>query len=122
MSPVRWGPVRWGRLPALLAAMALAGPAAACAPADDDEGELVLGAPESEALSSEEMGALGARIYLDPERAEEIAAEAGMTPEAFEARVRAITRDPGESEAYARAFDEGVAGGAPAGGEEPGGS
>lgn len=94
------GKTRWtgwratAALGALAAVVALAGLSAACAG----------GAPAADELSPEELGRLGGRIHEEPERAEEILAEAGLTPEELEARVREVTASPDDSRAYAEGF------------------
>ena len=70
-------------------------------------------AGEAGELSPAELGRLGGRIHQEPERAEEILAEAGLTAEDLEARVRQVTADPDASRSYAEGFRE-VAGEAPA--------
>lgn len=79
---------------ALAALLAVAGLSAACAG----------GEPAADELSPEELGTLGGRIHAEPERAEEILAEAGLTAEELEARVREVTASPDDSRAYAEAF------------------
>jgi hypothetical protein len=59
---------------------------------------------EAEELSATELGQLGGRIHQEPERADEILAEAGLTAEELEERVREVTADPDASRAYAEGF------------------
>lgn len=73
---------------------------------------------DSGAMTVEQMGRLGAQVYLEPERAEEIVEAAGMTPMAFEERIRSITNDRGRSLTYARAFEAEVAAARTAASEE----
>lgn len=77
-----------------LAVLALAGLSAGCAG----------GEPAEDELSPEELGRLGGRIHEEPERAEEILAEAGLTAEELEARVREVTADPDQARTYAEGF------------------
>jgi hypothetical protein len=51
-----------------------------------------------------ELGSLGARIHNEPERTDEILAEAGLTREELEARVREVMTEPEEARQYANAF------------------
>jgi len=60
-------------------------------------------------LSASELGEIGGRIYSDPERAEAILDDAGLTSEEFEARVREITNDPLASREYTLAFEDVIA-------------
>ena len=68
--------------------------------AGDDE------APATEAadLTAAELGRLGAELDQEPERAEEILDEAGLTWEQFEAAVREVSADTEEARRYAEAF------------------
>ena len=80
---------------------------AACDAGDDE-------APAAEAadLSAEELGRLGAQLDQEPERAEAILEEAGVTWEEFEAAVREVSADAEEARSYSEAF-------AAAGGDVP---
>lgn len=89
---------------ALAAVLALAGLSSACAG----------GEPAEDELSPAELGTLGGRIHAEPERAEEILAEAGLSAEELEERVREVTASPDDARAYAEAFRA-------VSGEEPGG-
>lgn len=60
--------------------------------------------------SAEELGTLGARIYQQPDRADEILEEAGMTREQLTERVRAVAADVEASREYQAAFDREVGG------------
>jgi hypothetical protein len=62
--------------------------------------------PEERELSVYELGRVGGMIYNEPERAEEILDEVGMTPAEFEQRVRTITDTPEASSEYTRGFEE----------------
>jgi hypothetical protein len=79
---------------ALVGVMALASLSAGCAGGEPETGE----------WSPEELGRLGGRIHQEPERADAILAEAGLTAEELEARVREVTADPDASRAYAEGF------------------
>ena len=87
---------------ALIAVLALAGLAAGC---EGQAGEDAVGENAAE-LSAEELGRLGGRIHAEPERADELLAEAGLTEEQLDAQVREVTADPDASREYARAFRE----------------
>ena len=68
-------------------------------------------APDAElsadsALSTVELGRVGARIYNEPERVSEILEEVGLTAEEFEQKVRDVTNDPEKSAEYTRGFQE----------------
>ncbi len=95
------------RLLALCLLLAGALGMAACDPGDDE-------APAAEAadFSAEELGRLGAELDQEPERAEAILEDAGITWEEFEAAVREVSADTEEARLYAEAF-------AAAGGEGP---
>lgn len=64
---------------------------------------------DSGTVTVAELGRIGARVYLEPDRAEEIVEAAGLTPEAFEDHIRSITNDRGRSLTYARSFEAEVA-------------
>jgi hypothetical protein len=55
-------------------------------------------------LSPEQLGELGAQIQKTPDKANELLAHHGMTPESFEAAIRRITEDPDASRRYAAAY------------------
>jgi hypothetical protein len=61
--------------------------------------------PETAEVGVIELGRIGGRIYNEPERAREILEAAGLSPEQFEERVRAITNDPTLSDEYTRGFE-----------------
>lgn len=69
---------------------------------DGDRGVEVDGAAAE--LSAAELGRLGAHLDQEPERAEELLDEAGLTWEDFEAAVRRVSADTGEARRYAKAF------------------
>lgn len=82
---------------ALAALVALAALAGGCAGGGAEP-------DEPDELSAADLGRLGGRIHQEPERADEILAEAGLTAEELEARVREVTADPDASRAYAEGF------------------
>lgn len=51
------------------------------------------------------LGELGARIYLEPERADELLDDSRITREEFEVRVREVAADPETARVYTEAFD-----------------
>jgi hypothetical protein len=61
--------------------------------------------PETAEVGVVELGRIGGRIYNEPERAREILEAAGMAPEEFERRVRAVTNDPALASEYTRGFE-----------------
>jgi hypothetical protein len=73
---------------------------AACGGSDPDP---EIGA--SQEITLDELGRVGGAIYNEPERAEQILEEAGLSPEEFEERVRKITNDPVLSREYSRGFE-----------------
>lgn len=86
--------------PAMLALCALMGMVALAALSAGCAG----GEPEAGEWSPEELGRLGGRLHAEPERVDEILAEAGLTAEELEARVREVTADPDAARAYAEGF------------------
>lgn len=86
-----------GALCALAALVALAAFAGGCAGGGAESNE-----PDE--LSPAELGQLGGRIHQEPERADEILVEAGLTAEELEEQVREVTADPDASRAYAEGF------------------
>lgn len=88
---------------ALTAVLALAGLVAGC---EGQAGDEPVGESTAAELSPEELGRLGGRIHAEPERADELLAEAGLTEEELAARVREVTADPDTSREYAEAFRE----------------
>ena len=99
-----------------LSALLLGGLAVAACGANDDVPAEAGAAAE---LSAEELGRLGARIEQEPERAEAILEEAGLTWEELETAVRAISADAGKARRYAEAFAEAGGQGALPGAETP---
>lgn len=59
--------------------------------------------------SAEDLGTLGARIYQQPDRADALLEEAGLTRESLAAEVRAIAADAEASRRYQEAFDRELA-------------
>lgn len=94
------------RLLALCLLLAGALGMAACDRGDDESP--AAGAAD---FSAEELGRLGAELDQEPERAEAILEDAGITWEEFEAAVREVSADSEEARRYAEAF-------AAAGGDE----
>ncbi|HUO86548.1 MAG TPA: hypothetical protein VM617_04090 [Thermoanaerobaculia bacterium] len=62
------------------------------------------GTGDGEELSPRELGRLGGRIHVEPERRDEILADAGLSAEELEELVREVTADPEASRAYAEGF------------------
>jgi len=89
-----------GRALGLVSAAAALWVFAACR--EDGPDPDLAGEPE---VSVKELGRVGGQIYNEPERAEEILADAGITPEEFEAQVRRVTDDPALSREYTRGFE-----------------
>lgn len=110
----------------LVMALALAGACADTEPAAEaDEGATLA---RQEPMPADELGTVGARIYLDPGAADAVLQEVGLTPETFRSRVKEISTDPREARIYAEAFQAEAgadADGSPAGSdgemERPGG-
>lgn len=89
----------WTR-PFMLAVMVFSGGMWACR---ESQPEVEL--PETAEVGVIELGRIGGRIYNEPERAHEILEAAGLTPEEFEERVRAVTNDPTLASEYTRGFE-----------------
>lgn len=56
------------------------------------------------ALSPEQLGELGALIKKNPDRADQLLTQHGLTRESFEAAIRSITEKPDEARRYAAAY------------------
>ena len=56
------------------------------------------------ALSPEQLGELGAKIQNNPNDAQKILSDNGLTEESFEQAVRKVSEDPAASKRYADAF------------------
>lgn len=83
----------------VLAAFLAVGIAAGCGGTDGDRAGADAG------LTAAELGELGGRIYVEPDRAEELLDRAGLTAEEFEARIREVSSDPEVAREYTEAFD-----------------
>lgn len=59
---------------------------------------------KSAELTPEQLGELGAKIKKNPDRAQELLTEQGLTETAFEAQIRKVTEDPDASKRYAEAY------------------
>ena len=55
-------------------------------------------------FSPEQLGELGAQLTKQPERANELLGQHGLTAETFEKEIRRITEDPQASRRYADAY------------------
>lgn len=56
------------------------------------------------ALSPEDLGELGAKIKKNPNDAEKLLSEKGLTAQTFEQQVRQVAQDPEASKRYAAAY------------------
>ena len=99
MSPGTTGGTR-GAFRSVLLGAVLLGALAACGGSEPDP-EIAV----SEEITLDELGRVGGAIYNEPERAEQILEEAGLSPEEFAERVRKITNDPVLSREYSRGFE-----------------
>lgn len=61
-------------------------------------------APASQELTPEQLGELGAQIRKQPDRAETLLSERGLTRQSFEAQIRKVTENPDASKRYAEAY------------------
>ena len=55
-------------------------------------------------LSPEQLGELGAKIQKNPNDAEQLLTQHGLTEESFQQAVRKVAENPEESKKYAAAF------------------
>lgn len=55
-------------------------------------------------LSPEDLGELGAKIRKNPNDAQKLLSEKGLTTESFEQQVRQVAQDPEASKRYAAAY------------------
>jgi hypothetical protein len=55
-------------------------------------------------MTPEQLGELGAQIRKNPDGAEALLTQHGLTKESFEARIRKITENPDASKRYAAAY------------------
>lgn len=83
----------------VLAALLAVGIAAGCGGTDGDRAGTDAG------FTAAELGELGGQIYVEPDRAEELLDEAGLTAGEFEVRIREVASDPDVAREYTRAFD-----------------
>ena len=58
----------------------------------------------SQTLTPEELGELGAKIKKNPDDAQKLLSEKGLTTESFEQQVRKVSEDPEASKKYAAAY------------------
>jgi len=58
----------------------------------------------AQTLSPEELGELGAKIKKNPNDAQKLLSEKGLTAESFEQQVRQVAQDPEASKKYAAAY------------------
>jgi hypothetical protein len=56
-------------------------------------------------LTPEQLGELGAKIRKQPNDAQRLLTEAGLTEESFEQAIRKVSEDPQASKRYAAAFN-----------------
>jgi hypothetical protein len=59
---------------------------------------------QSANLSPEQLGEIGAQIRKNPDRADQLLGQHGLTQESFEKAIRNVTEDPDESRRYAAAY------------------
>lgn len=83
----------------VLASFLAVGIAAGCGGTDGERAEAEAG------LTAAELGELGGQIYVEPDRAEELLDEAGLTAGEFEVRIREVSSDPDVAREYTGAFD-----------------
>lgn len=87
---------------ALTLTLTLAG---ACRQETASEGSI---APETglapAAMTPEQLGALGAQIRKEPDRADELLSEHGMTRDSFEQAIRDVTENPDAARRYTAAY------------------
>ena len=60
--------------------------------------------PTNTTLSPEELGELGAKIKKNPDDAQKLLSEKGLTTQSFEQQVRQVSQDPEASKRYAAAY------------------
>lgn len=61
-------------------------------------------AAAAQTLTPEQLGELGAQIQRQPDRANELLSNHGLTPEKFEQEIRKVTEDAQASKRYAEAY------------------
>ena len=57
-------------------------------------------------LSPEQLGELGAQIQKNPNDAQRLLSEKGLTEESFEVAIRKLSEDPAASRRYAEAYKQ----------------
>ena len=87
--------------------LALAGgckqePAETAASADQSQTQVATQAAHE--LTPEQLGELGAQIRKQPDRADTLLSERGLTRQSFEAQIRKVTENPDASKRYAEAY------------------
>jgi hypothetical protein len=60
--------------------------------------------PSSTSLSPEQLGELGAQIKKQPNDADKLLADHGLTEESFAAAVRKVSENPADAKRYASAY------------------
>jgi hypothetical protein len=60
--------------------------------------------PSSTSLSPEQLGELGAQIKKQPNDADKLLADHGLTEETFAAAVRKVSENPADAKRYATAY------------------
>lgn len=70
------------------------------------EPKAVATAETKQALTPEELGALGAKIEKSPDQASALLSEHGLNEKTFEQQIRKITEDPEASKRYASAYEK----------------
>lgn len=105
-----------GRATVASMALLLAATLGACGRSDDAgdpaaaSSTAATGAEAAAGLSPEELGALGARLDREPERATDLLAAEGLSWEAYELAVRRVSADADQARLYSEAFRAGRAG------------
>jgi hypothetical protein len=61
-------------------------------------------APAAANLTPEQLGELGAKITRQPDNAQQILSQHGLSEEAFEQAIRKVSEDPAASKRYAAGF------------------
>lgn len=60
--------------------------------------------PTGTTLTPEQLGELGAKIRKNPDDAQKLLSEKGLTTQSFEQQVRQVSQDPEASKRYAAAY------------------
>ena len=63
-------------------------------------------AAQSQDLTPEQLGEIGARISKNSSQAKQILSEHGLDEKTFEQKIRKVTEDPEASKRYAAAFEK----------------